>query len=327
MASSLTTRQSRLNRLKQILQEDISAGTFEKVVAALLSEHLGLAIAVAKSGFQHGGDGGPAGRQGRRFRIETKRYSDTTSLSDRELLGEIDHALKRDPALEAWFLAATRRAPEQLELDLMRKSDDLGVPIIVIDWKIATFPALAALCTAKPDVLEKMVSLEAGQLARDLKHDGEEGLKRLSQDLEAWNLGFERLRELTAAKLSDIWTAPRVSVAALGQDAAGGAYATTIKRARVHAALDRWWSGRAAGDAPASVIGSQGAGKTWSVLQWAIDNIADQPLVLVVPSSAVAGIGPVSKAGLKRFIGERLYDLTEARDALHWQLRFDRLLL
>jgi len=326
MALSLVT-QSRLERLKQILQEDISASTFENVVAALLSEHLELGIAVAKSGFQHGGDGGPAGRQGRRFRIETKRYADTTSLSDRELLGEVDHALKRDPALEAWFLAATRQAPEQLELDLMRKSDDLGVPIVVIDWKKATFPTLAALCTAQPDVLETMVSSEAAQIARDLKRDGEESLKRLSQDLEAWNLGFVRLRELTAAKLGAIWTAPRVSAAALGQDAAGGAYPTTIKRARVHAALDQWWTGRAAEDAPAAVIGWQGAGKTWAALQWTIEHIADQPLVLIVPSSAVAGISTISKAGLKRFIGERLYDLTEARDAVHWQLRFDRLLL
>jgi hypothetical protein len=129
--------QVRLARLKTILQEETDSSSFERVVAALLSSHLEVDIAIAKSGFQHGGDSGPAGRQGRRFRIETKRYADTTSLSDRELLGEVDHALERDPALEAWFLVATREAPEQLENDLMRKSDRLGLPIVVIDRMFA----------------------------------------------------------------------------------------------------------------------------------------------------------------------------------------------
>lgn len=326
MTLRLMTTEERLGRLKQILQEDINASTFEHVSAALLSEHLRVGIAVSKSGFQHGGDSGPAGRQERRFRIETKRYADTTSFSDRELLGEIDHALKRDPALEAWFLVATRAASEQLELDLLRKTDDLGLPIVVIDWKVNSFPALAALCTTAPDVLETMVSPEAGNLARELASDAEDSLTRLTYDLEAWNLGFERLRALTLAKLEAIWTAPRISVATIGQDAAGGAYATTIKRPRVHAAMDQWWSGSASKDAPAAVIGWQGAGKTWATLQWAVDRIKEQPLVLVVPSSAVAGIRTISKASLKRFIGERLYDVTEARDPLHWQLRFDRLL-
>lgn len=326
MALSPTT-QSHLDRLKRILQEEISASTFENVVAALISEHLGVGIAIAKSGFQHGGDGGPAGRQGRRFRIETKRYSDTTALDDRELLGEVDHALHRDPALEAWFLAATCKASEQIENSLMRKSDDLGIPIVIIDWKTIGFPALAALCTTQPDVLEAMVSLEAARIARNLQSDGEESLKRLSRDLEEWNLGFENLRKLTALKLSAIWTAPRVSTAALGQNAAGGAYTTTIKRPRVHAGLDRWWASRAKEDAPAAVIGWQGAGKTWATLQWAFERLADQPLVLLVPSSAVARINIASKSGLKRFIGELLHNLTDVRDAPHWQHRFDRLLL
>src|SRR5262245_35654064 len=89
------------DKLKTALQNDADAGKLEELAAALLGHLLGVTVAVAKSGFQHGGDAGPAGRQGRRLRVECKRYSDTTSLSERELLGEIDHALARDPALEA----------------------------------------------------------------------------------------------------------------------------------------------------------------------------------------------------------------------------------
>jgi hypothetical protein len=68
-----------------IADRDQSA-RFEKAVAALISDLLGVGIAIAHSGFQHGGDSGPAGRQGRRFRIEAKRYSDGTKLDARALL-------------------------------------------------------------------------------------------------------------------------------------------------------------------------------------------------------------------------------------------------
>lgn len=326
MTLAITTAEARLDRLRKILQEEITPKQFEETVAALISALLGLGIAIAKSGFQFGGDLGPGGRQGRRFRIETKRYSDTTSLSDRELLGEVDEALGRDPALEAWFLVATRDVPEQLEDALASKSDTLGLPILIIDWKKAKVPALAALCTAVPDILESRVSAQAAALARELKNDAQDALETLKRDMEVWSLGFERLRAKSLARLSDIWTKPRRSVAILGQDAAGGAQTTTIRRPRIQAAFDAWWKGRAAEDAPLAVIGREGVGKTWTVLQWLVERADDQPLVLVIPSSAVAGIGSVSNAALKRFIGERLYEMTEARDPQHWQLRFDRLL-
>lgn len=321
-----TTTEDRLARLKKILQEDLTSGAFEELTAALLSELLGLTIAIAKSGFQHGGDAGPGGRQGRRFRIETKRYADKTSLSDRELLGEIDHAVKNDPAIEAWFLTATRSAPEQLEQDLLSKSDALGLPIVIIDWKSDAFPALAALCTSAPNVIETMVSKEAGDLVRDLAPEGKAALISLRRDLEIWNLGFERLRALSLERLTTIWTTPRTSMAALGQDAAGGDYPGTIRRQRSFAALSAWWNGRAMADAPAAVVGWEGVGKTWAALDWLTDRRAEMPIVLVVPSSAVAGIAGVSGAAVKRFVGERLYELTEASDIKHWQMRFDRLL-
>src|SRR5687768_13514860 len=123
------------DKLKFELQDEQKAWKLENLVAALLGHLLGVPIAVAKSGFQHGGDAGAAGRQGRRFRIECKKYSDTTRLSDRELLGEIDHALSRDAGLEAWILAATRSVPEQLAQELNLKGERIGVPIVILDWK------------------------------------------------------------------------------------------------------------------------------------------------------------------------------------------------
>ena len=93
------------NALKNALQVESDASKFEHLASALLSRLLDIPIAVAKSGFQYGGDAGPAGQQGRRFRLECKKYSDTTNINERELLGEIDQALSRDSALEAWLLS------------------------------------------------------------------------------------------------------------------------------------------------------------------------------------------------------------------------------
>lgn len=322
--ATVPTTSELLADLKDKLQA-LSPGNFEKLAAALISEHLDVGIAVAKSGFQHGGDAGPAGRRGRRFRIETKRYADSTSLSDRELLGEVDDALGLDPALEAWFLVATRPAPEQLEQKLLRKSDDVGVPIVVIDWKNDGFPALAALCTVAPSVLDRMVSIEAGNLARALSGDADAALTSLARDMEAWNLGFARLRKISHARLQSIWSHPRVSQSELGQDAAGGAHAH-IRRVAVHAALDQWWGGRATADAPALVMGFQGSGKTWASLHWLLEHLDDQPIIILVPSRFASGLTGVSRTSIKRFLAERLYEMTEARDPEHWQRRFDRLL-
>lgn len=323
--TNTATTSARLDRLKSILQA-IDTRKFEEVVAALVSHLLDVGIAVAKSGFQYGGDAGPAGRQHRRFRIETKRYSDTTSLSDRELLGEIDHALTRDPALEAWFLSATRNAPEQLEQDFLAKSDQLGLPIVVIDWKADGFPGLAALCTCAPEVLNTLVSTEAGDLARDLAADGAAALARLKREMEAWNLGYERLRMLSHDYLKAAWMNPRTAVAVLGQDVAGGAVSTTIERPALNNAFDGWWGGRAREDAPAIVLGHEGVGKTWATVRWLIDRAEGQPIVVVVSSSAASGLVDLSPSGVRRFIGDRLQEISDSRDQNHWRRRLDRLM-
>jgi hypothetical protein len=71
------------DKLKTALQTEPDFRKFENLTAALIGKLLGVAVAVAKSGFQHGGDAGPAGRQGRRFRLECKKYSDDTDLNER----------------------------------------------------------------------------------------------------------------------------------------------------------------------------------------------------------------------------------------------------
>ncbi|MFD1983311.1 hypothetical protein ACFSOZ_11600 [Mesorhizobium newzealandense] len=320
------TQKANQERLKKILQDEIDTNEFERLVAGLVSRMLDVGIAVAKTGFQFGGDAGPAGRQGRRFRIETKRYADKTTLSTRELLGELDQALQADPALEGWFLAATKRVPEQLENQLFQHGDERGVPVIVIDCKPdSDIWSLTALCTADPDVLDSLATKEAGDLARALAPVAGAALEQLRRDCEAWQLGYERLRTVALSELDTIWSVPRTSIAKLGQDAAGGGRANSIHRTSVTDQLDKWW-GTAAGDAPAAVIGPDGVGKTWACLDWMIQRKTQLPITMIIPAAAMAGLKATGPGEISRFLADKLFDLTGVRDANHWRRRLDRLL-
>jgi hypothetical protein len=291
-----------------------------------LGRLLGITIAVAKSGFQHGGDAGAAGQQGRRFRIECKKYGDETRFSNRELLGEIDQALARDEELEAWILVATRSVPEQLAQDLVQKGERLGVPIIIIDWKEDDCAPLAALCAFDPDLVAAQFSEEGGRLARALRPVADSGIAFLQRNLQSWCLGFDSLRGKSHERLCAIWTSRRTSNAEIGQDAAGGAHPKKVKRRSVQVALNDWWQGSADTDSPAAVVGSDGVGKTWATLDWLIDRLPDQPVVLIIPSSAIATISSVSESTIKRFIADRIWELTSVRDPDHWLRRLNYLL-
>lgn len=309
--------------MKAALQGEKGSTSVEHLAAALLSRLLGIAVVVAKSGFQHGGDAGSAGRQGRRLRVECKKYNDTTALSDRELLGEIDHALARDGGLEAWILVATREVKEQLAQDLNQKGESLGVPVIVLDWKGEEELAdLAALCAFAPDLVARMFSEEAGAFAQALQPIASDVITRIKRDLEEWSLGFESVRARSVAKLEQIWNSPRACNAALGQDAAGGSRRNRIRRRTVNEKFQQWWKGPARDDAPIAVVGLDGVGKTWAVLDWLLEMKTELPIVLVVPSSAVPSLSATTVTAVKAFLADRLYELTGVRDRGHWLSKF-----
>ena len=314
------------NKLKHELQKDLDASKLECLASALLSRLLDVPIATAGSGYQYGADAGPAGQQGRRFRLECKKYRDNSHLNERELLGEIDQALARDNALEAWLLVATRNVPEQMHQSLTQHGEQNGIPVVIIDWIDDDIAPLAALCASAPDLVEAEFTSEAGAAARALQSTSRDMIERLQRNLESWCLGFESLRKRSHEKLDNIWNYPRESNSALGQNAAGGAQKNRVKRQAIQQALDEWWHELAQRDAPAAVIGREGTGKTWATLDWLIDNKADQPIVLIVPSSAVITISTVSETGLKQFLADRLYEVSGVRDPIHWHRRLDRLL-
>ena len=315
-------------KLKEELQQGGKSSNLEHLASTLLDRLLDVPFPVAKSGDQYGGDAGTAGHQGRKLRLECKKYSDTSHLSERELLGEIDQALARDQALEAWILVATRPVPEQLQQSLVQKGESVGVPIVIIDWASHGIAPLAALCAFAPDLVEKEFSKEAGEAARALHLISKQAIERLQRNLQSWCLGYDALRTLSHKYLDEIWNSPRESRAKLVQNAAGGAQEKKVKRSSVHEALNTWWDGPAHNNAPVAVVGLEGTGKTWATLDWLIDKRErdEQPIVLIIPSSAVAAIGNVSEIIVKQLLAERLHEISGIRDRDYWLCRLDNLL-
>lgn len=314
-----------LLQLKAILQS-LKPRQFEQLAASLIGQLLNVPVAMAKSGFQFGGDAGPSGRSQRSFRVEAKRYADTTRLSDRELLGEIDHALARDSALEGWFLVATREVSEQLEMDLAAKSAKVGVPVIIIDWKPTSFPSLAALCTTAPEIVGAICGAEAEQIVRANVDVMSTSLSQLRRELQSWSLGFESLRLLAQTKLEEIWTNPALAIASTGQDLAGGARPSTIRRNSSFAGLSSWWKAGSDSSAPVVVCGMEGYGKTWAALDWLVDQRQELPIVLVLPASRFAGAISATEAAIKTIMAECLFELARTRGVEHWGTRLERLL-
>jgi len=302
-------------------------GQLEELAADLVTRLIGVQLPVAASGFQAGGDSGTAGRGGRHLRVECKRYGDRTSLSDRELEGEIDQALRRNPALEVWVLVATRAVSETTQETLNIKARETGLPIIVLDWSIraGALPDLAALCGWGSDCVQARYGKSAAQAASSLATDAHAVVARIQKELEPWVVGFEQIRQVTHRRLDALWNSRSEAYAAFAQDVAGGVAQHLVSRRAPSALLDEWWA--TLDEKPVAVYGMEGVGKTWAVMQWLVEARADLPLVLTIPSPSFREMGLPSESTVLSFLASALEELTSLRSAEFWRERLKRLLL
>lgn len=311
--------------LKKELQNIVTAQNFEKLIAAQLSKIINVPISVAKSGYQYGADAGTSGLQGRHLRIECKKYGDSSSLKERELLGEIDQAIARDPALEAWILVTTLQVPEQLMQTLNQKGEREGVPVLVLDWAEDIIGPLAAVCAFDPSTVDEF-SKKAGNFARRIQSDAASKIESLKRTMQSWCIGYDSLRVISHTRLQNIWDSPRISNAKLGQNVAGGDQKNKIRRTRISLSLDSWWNNSNRSNAPAAVIGLDGTGKTWAVIDWLVENLEEKPIVLVMPSSSIANKPCGNVVDVKRLIADHILSVAGVRNSNHWFNRLELLL-
>ena len=75
----------------------------------------------------------------------------------------------------------------------------------------------------------------------------------------------------------------------------------------------------------AALIGRDGVGKTWTVIDWMQSSLDRLPILIPVPSSSI-GDGISSRSDLINFFARYLYDLTDVRTRPFWEQRVRRLL-
>lgn len=313
-----------LAALKKKLQKD-DPKALERLAADLVGKLVGVQFTVSKAGFQHGSDAGTAGRGGRNLRLECKRYADDSPLDDRNLQGEIDDALRRDTALEAWILVSTRGVPQQTEDSLQAKALSAGVPVIVIDWRqdSAELPTLAALCAWAPDVVEKHYGKAAKKAAAAMAVPAKLVVKRLMRELSPWAIGYQSLLDGARERFRKLWSDAAESRSVFGQNIAGGTV-PVVHRQSVSSGLESWWQSKPS--SVAVVHGAEGMGKTWAAAQWAQSRLESLPIFLLLPSSAFKEMRGISHTSVTEFIGNALHDLSPGTDRTYWQARVERLL-
>lgn len=321
-----------LAALKVIL-EDCTAHDFEHLTADLFSRLLGdVRVTVAKSGSQYGADSSTSGHQGRHLRIESKRYQESTPLNPRGLSGEVHQALQHDRLLEAWILASTKHVSEN-EIEQARVvGQDLGVPILVIDWAAppagAGINRLASLCATWPDVVESHIGPRGGELSRELTSFVGNTVDKLRDELASWNLGYFSLREAALRLVASAWQDKAASKALLNQDAAGGSTGVhLIKRLEPLNLLNDWWSSPKDPIAPAAVVGPEGVGKTWVALDWLNNKKDELPIVLLVGAGKFVGKSFETNGGFKELAVQCLREMTNStRERSYWEARVRALL-
>ena len=303
----------------------------EDLACELLGRLIGVVFSRARGGSQRGGDGGVRGGGGRNLIYEAKRYKFGTDFDDRSIRGEIDEAVERNPGLEAWILVSTRDVPEQTLTAMERAARPRGIETLVVDWLPARLPRLAALCAWAPEAVEAVVGKECGGILAKIRSSEhyEKVLDSLRESVQDAAVGFDFLRDASQSRIREVWTSRRAAESRFGQNVAGGnARASHIRRPGPMAGLDAWDLGALGSrDEPALVVGREGMGKTWAVVDWLQARLDRLPIVVLAPSTTL-GAPITGRSALVAFIARCLRDLDRAseRNEEYWEGRVARLL-
>ena len=303
-------------------------GSFEGLVASLLTRVTGYTWRVALAGAQQGRDAGsyPLGEILRV--VECKRYS-AASLKKTELLGKLVDATPRGHALDAWVLATTVPVGDQIQAALTNEGRDRGVFVEFVDVPKGEIGNLLTLVVRERQALAATESpwRPPVQVRRALKRlaarrDFAEARGRLDRAFDPALLGYEGIATTLREGFRVATVDEAASRAFFGQNVSpGAASAHVVPRPRYHAALDAWWQAWSEGPSVALVHGLEGSGKTWQVASWVSERLlggTSQP-----PIAVWCGWRRFQDIGLEVLLADLLAEDVKAygREALERRVR------
>ena len=315
-----------IQKLKTFLLS-VSPSKFERLAGCLLGRLLDVPVRFARSGNQRGGDGGISGAGGRELIFEARRYKDSSRLDERSILGEIEQAVERNPALEAWILITTQEVPEQIRDAMVREEANHGIGTVILDWLPQPLPKLAVLSAAYPECFNTVIGEGYDQLLADIAamQGYDATLKTIRDEFDSWAIGYEALRAASHSWVKKIWHSPQTANARFGQNVAGGDLdARYVRRSDMIDYLDAWL-GTTSKEQVGAVVGRDGIGKTWMVIDWLQLRSESLPIIVLAPSSSIGNI-IANRSDLIKFIARYLYEITQVRNQRFWEQRIRRLL-
>jgi len=307
---------------------------FEGLIRDLLEKWTGFTFRLARSGSQRGHDARVDTPGAIEILVEGKRFRDGSSLSSRQLAGELVEGHMAYPNLELWVLASSKEVGSNEAGLLASEAQQRGVEVFILDPRSNRVGPLQAFLAAHPAItvafIEKtMLAVDRGRLVACLdrvqKTPGfSEAVERLQRDLSGRLLGFADARKSASGFLFYATETTKKAMNAFGEDIAlrDQRWGEPIRRAAISAALDKWWTTE---DAPGifCLLGEEGTGKTWAAMDWLMGRSQENggPLPLTATPKKV---GP---GGLKDIVVDALKRSASWESGtknVSWERRLDR---
>ena len=291
---------------------------FEGLLARGLTDVSGVDFRVVKSGRQQGTDVRSAPHNLFRLGLEAKRYGETTVLQTDGLRAKIHEAGTGAFPVDVWILAVSQYMDATVLQELQADGEQHGMDVMILGLpeNMSVLCDLIVLCAG--EVCESILVPDkevrrALELVR--QEDGFEGRREgLKQRLVDGRVGYE-----SATRASRRWLEDAQRSLGKAKQLLGNHHnlmepgSTVIQRRSTDAELDDWWEN---GPEAAVLIGDEGTGKSWAVLDWVrrIGTVGSPLTVFVQPRD-------IYVEDARKTVARQLAEQTGALDERFWHRR------
>ncbi len=329
-----------LNNLRDALLELKPSGGdgFEGLLAAVLTELCGQPFRLASSGAQRGRDGDSAFDAGAVY-FEAKRYAE--DVPKKEVAVKLmDIRADREGQVDTWIIGSTAEVPALAAKDFHHSFEEAGIGLVILDWSNnAALPALATAIVASAAAAGRFLAshltepTQAAILAGAMSAidylaivpEYSTQSNMLRQTLRNPSVGLGMAKRANAEWLDCVLSSSVAARQHFGQPLAPDDKSLDFRQPRpelVSSLLPAF--GGPPRDAFAVVIGQEGVGKSWLVVNtWR----GADPASILIFASASELRDPGDMLDIEGFLIRKLVAqtgdvLTEARQE-RWRRRFD----
>ncbi len=305
MKKKLNPTNNRENSLVSILTtlKPIGLTGFEGLIRELLERWTSELFRLARAGSQTGKDVTSDSPSGITLAVEMKRYKQGSSISRRELLGELAEVIQALPDLDLWVLATTTEIGDKEMQGIKNFSESMGIESLILDSRIDGCGYFEVFCARFPDIIKdfcsknsqdiKMEDLEISISSIQQNVNYDRFVDQLCEILDAAVFGFKNARKRSCQWFQGHIDNQVKSMAGFHQDI--GLHdkdrRLPIIRSNLNEQFNSWYKNRKSEFDHVVLLGEEGTGKTWACMAWLASSFDDNtgPILLPVTSAQLSG--------------------------------------